>query len=1526
MAGKVNTKFVVLLSLTMVLLLGAALGLTLWVRGRSADDLIKQGDAKMAEKNFEAAERAYSKAVNKDQANVTYLEKWLSSLQERVPETQTEYGLQFQKFQSVKRNIARLRATDVKAHREYLDLIYLPFTRERYNGPTGDFLISETERTLGLLRASKAEPGDVRRYRGLVRVRMMAEPGLTLAAEKIEEAKADLEAALAADPNDGASVIGLMNWHLTQALPLRRVGKDADAMPFEAAGKKVLSDYVAAHPDNAIAAANKLVGDLEETQKSMMSGDRPFREKFDATRAAFEKLKPRLEELDAVFAKVPAAGIDPLLLTQFRLCEQYIDPNAKESRTRAHLDRWLAAESDNDPLMIASAQVMGGRGEIDAAIAQLQRVVDLPRRPVSPAGIRLFSTKVEALYLQAGYLFQKWEGTKGEAERAALVDQAKKLRPVMALSMSEDAVPLLYIDAMSSFASGDAVGSRQLLAKFNEATGKSNVGTMWAQAQTELRLNNMGTARELLERVVTQRGDLPGPHVLLAKIEFQLKETEKAMKRLESVLQSDPSFQPALEALGQMKIATGVSEAPDKSTAVMVAANRLLSGENKELPDLAGAMTVLIEGIKANPDPRLFLALASLQAQVGEKPEAIETVKAGLKSAPDDADLKRALDGLSQADPVKWQLEQVDAAEGTDVEKLLQRSQILTNSGRMDEAAAALAGAAKAAPGDARVLDRQFLMALRQKDYELAKKIVAVATEKNLDGAKGMLYKSRALAAEGRNADAAVLLEDAVKAGTADAGSVRLLGRLYSLLGRAQDADRVFREALRQRPDDVSTMLDQINSLAQAGRGPEALERAREYERIGRGNRAFDEALVTLNAQYGDRDAALKRRELMLTREPNNIVNKLELAKLYAEGRRWNDATALIERVTSPESGQDVALLRARIRAEQGDVQGAQSVMDDFIKSLDPKELTFRPFMAFGQFLSGRQLYNEAVAMYERGRAYQTAGVMEVDRAAGDMLSTIGRSDMAIPYYEKIVEGKADGTSQEVRLRLVEMLLNLQKWDDAGKYMEGVTVGGQSDAVIQLLRADVAAGKGEDRKAREMYDRAITDFAQDPIVYFRRAQYFLRKTPPETTLALQDLDASIKVRPSFWQARRTRALVYVTLGQRDEALADLRETVKTNPALDDMRLSLMRELISIGRPSEAAEMADEALKVRPNDANLAIALSGVFLTAQDWPRGQQYAAVAWKLNSSPEIGQAYLDSLLNAEPKNAAAAETVLREKVISEAISQSSGLLAARAKVFAFKARMPDAIKDLVSSMSVVRLSPPTAVQAWWQDVRRVLTKPEDAIRFLERNEIPPRFRDWAAFLRASMYADNPQTRGASAKAFEEIVNNAKDEGILLYAYRAWGTVLYQENKHEEAAQVWTSGLGKVPDDSDLLNNLAYVTAKFLNKPAEALPIAERAVAASPNSSDSLDTLGYCYLVLGRLDEADTTLKKALAVARLESQRVAVTLHLCELSVARKDGAKGKVYLDALDELLKKNPGLSSTYEGEIEAVRKQIDSLGGR
>lgn len=65
-------------------------------------------------------------------------------------------------------------------------------------------------------------------------------------------------------------------------------------------------------------------------------------------------------------------------------------------------------------------------------------------------------------------------------------------------------------------------------------------------------------------------------------------------------------------------------------------------------------------------------------------------------------------------------------------------------------------------------------------------------------------------------------------------------------------------------------------------------------------------------------------------------------------------------------------------------------------------------------------------------------------------------------------------------------------------------------------------------------------------------------------------------------------------------------------------------------------------------------------------------------------------------------------------------------------------------------------------------------------------------------------------------------------------------------------------PDHVKALNNLAFLLADKLNRPAEALPLAQKAVSLAPESAVFQDTLGWVYHRLGKDQEARAVLKKA--------------------------------------------------------------------
>jgi tetratricopeptide (TPR) repeat protein len=82
-------------------------------------------------------------------------------------------------------------------------------------------------------------------------------------------------------------------------------------------------------------------------------------------------------------------------------------------------------------------------------------------------------------------------------------------------------------------------------------------------------------------------------------------------------------------------------------------------------------------------------------------------------------------------------------------------------------------------------------------------------------------------------------------------------------------------------------------------------------------------------------------------------------------------------------------------------------------------------------------------------------------------------------------------------------------------------------------------------------------------------------------------------------------------------------------------------------------------------------------------------------------------------------------------------------------------------------------------------------------------------------------------------------------------------------------------PNNATALNNLGYFLVERNERLTEALEMIQRAVRANPTNSSFLDSLGWAYFKLGRLDEAERQLTEA---ARRNTASVAIHEHLGDL------------------------------------------------
>ncbi|HYD01288.1 MAG TPA: hypothetical protein VEB22_08685, partial [Phycisphaerales bacterium] len=145
---------------------------------------------------------------------------------------------------------------------------------------------------------------------------------------------------------------------------------------------------------------------------------------------------------------------------------------------------------------------------------------------------------------------------------------------------------------------------------------------------------------------------------------------------------------------------------------------------------------------------------------------------------------------------------------------------------------------------------------------------------------------------------------------------------------------------------------------------------------------------------------------------------------------------------------------------------------------------------------------------------------------------------------------------------------------------------------------------------------------------------------------------------------------------------------------------------------------------------------------------------------------------------------------------------------------------------------------------------------------------------------------------------------------------------RFERAVTVFQKGLNLNPDVTELNNNLAFVLAKGLNRPADALPFGIKAAAKEPDNANILDTLGVIYLMLNDLTKAEETLGRALSTSSDGLSRTMPLIHMIELKLKKDDRQAAESLFRELNTLQETEPRVKTSYQKDIEEITKRMQT----
>ncbi len=1524
MASKVNTKFVVTLGAVLIAAFVGVTGLAYVVLNKTGETHASRGDKLYAEGKFEEAAKSYARAVGHERGNVEWLQKWRDALVRWVPSTEQEYLEAYRDhYLGILRQLATIQDTNAEAQRAMLEALFEEVQSTGGRGNAWESLVALSEQSLKRLDPMSAETKKVRRFRGLAQVYRMR--SIEASAQQRTLAREDLEAAIEADPADVMSRLALVEWITQEAGRERRAGRVDAAAEAMRRAQEAIQEVVATFPSDprALLDAWQIAQDREIRAAATVN--------LAERRQVMERLAGQLDQIVAAAEQSPPDVLPQSFLGELAGALAQAKP-ADASRVWLRVvEGALAKKPESARLMLLRAIGLAQLGEHQASIDQYQKVVELPDLPVSLEGMRLREARLTAIQQQVERTLSLWEGAE-QKDRPALMEKAKARRAELAARLGSRTTPLLRIDGMIAALEGRNGEAVKAFAELDKVLGGADVETIYMLAAALQRSGSEGAALQAYDRILRLDEGQIMAMLQAADIERRLERLPAMKTRLERLLQLDPENETAKRMLAMEKAATGGAQAgadpssedalKDPAMRALLEARRLMESSP---PNPAGAALVLDAAIEKTPDdPRLVRARVIADAQLGKHEEALARARAAAERWPDIREFRGLVVSLEVGDPVEAQRILIMESDAPELEKQIALYGHYKTNRKNAEAAAAIAAAAKLAPEDRRVIEYQFIEALEKSDLSAAYELAGRAARANIDEVNGLTYQARIEMVEKKFDAAAATLDRAIQIMPFEASTWKLLGQAQISAGKVDEGLKAYQRAAEYKPDDASIIRSYIAALMQLQRADEALQVARQAVKQIPGDTIIGEAWLQLEEQIGDPVAALDRRKIRRTVDPTDQTNNISLARLYVSSGQFKEAQAIIDSMSKEGAGGLVAaLLDARLSVVQGDAESGVRKMRAYVDGLKTQEDKLSATLALGDLLMEVGKPEEGIAAYVSAREFQTKQTMDADRRLGDLYFQRGAFAQAAEAYEKVLAAGVD-SGELVTKRYGEVLVRLERWDDARKAIEGVEQRTKRDVQTAMLLAEAALGQRDMRRASDLMGEAAQIDAANPLPLLRRAQVFF-DDDSQYALVMRDLEQVIKLRPDLARAREMRAQLLFRKGREAEAAAEMRAAAQSAPNDVELRQRYIRFLVMINRcPDamlEARAAADQFGKQEPAWHGFAADIAAQCGDAKNALSAfqLQYDAAKTVLNLS-----ALVNAMLSSTPPQAKEAlqriDRFPKQASAEEVRGGEVAMMLLRAVCYGVLEQRADAEKSLTDAWAKVK-DAPAAVAVWFDHADRALQGPARSVELLEKmgvklDGLSPPLRVMVAIRLARV----PEKWPLAMTLLDGIESSTGDPAALLAAHRVRGQVYYFTAEYAKAVESYRAGLKISPDDPEFNNNLAYTLARHIGDVKAALPFAEKAAVKDAGNSGVLDTLGWLYLEAGNLNSADEKLTRALQLARKDEERIPALVHLAQLRLKQGKKDEARTHANDAKALVEKNPVFGDAYKPDLDAVMREL------
>ena len=415
-----------------------------------------------------------------------------------------------------------------------------------------------------------------------------------------------------------------------------------------------------------------------------------------------------------------------------------------------------------------------------------------------------------------------------------------------------------------------------------------------------------------------------------------------------------------------------------------------------------------------------------------------------------------------------------------------------------------------------------------------------------------------------RIADAEKVLRDGITERPDDLQLIYLLARFYRSQGRSQEADEMIQAATRARPDDVQPQL----------------------------------ILSLYRGRQGDREGALAAAEAALAIDPKSVPARLRKAELLVdigslEGKRDRIAQgrAIVDAILAEDSASAEGLfVRAKVHLADGELDEAIS---DLRRVMD-----LRSGWAQAHLMLGSALYLRGDNLAARSELQQAlevdAGLLEARKMLARVQASLGENEAAVEEGRRVLAENVDDDG--LRILVAQSLVRQRKFDEGLAELQRIPPERRTAEVLYAI-GRIHRFQGDDQLARSFFERALAQRPDNADLL--RALLELDQREGRLDESKARIAAILESKPDDAALVHLSGLAALLSGDGPEAEKQLRRAIELDPNQLRFYESLARYFQATGRPGDMLATYEKAVTARPDSAPLQLIVGTLYELSGD---------------------------------------------------------------------------------------------------------------------------------------------------------------------------------------------------------------------------------------------------------------------------------------------------------------------------------------